>query len=136
MLEKLLISKLDEYCPTKSFKLSSQDKPFINFDLKKLHRRKQREYVKNGKSKKYDDLSAKFEAKFCAAAEKYMRRKIDDLKESNPGQAYKFLKDLGAQPGDCTDSTNFTLPNNQAENLTDQQSFDLIAEYFAKISSE
>ena len=54
MLEKLLISKLDEYCPTKSFKLSSQDQPFINFDLKQLHRRKQREYVKNGKTKKYD----------------------------------------------------------------------------------
>ena len=136
ILENLLTSKLDEYCPTKSFKISSQDKPFINFELKQLHRRKQREYVKNGKTKKYDDLLTKFESKFCAAAKKYMTRKIEDLKEAKPGQAYKVLKDLGAQPGDCTDSKTFTLPNHQAENLTDQQSADRIAEYFAKISSE
>ena len=136
MLENLLMSKLDEYCPIKSFKLSSQDRPFINFELKKLHRRKQREYVKNGKSKKYDELATKFEAKFCSAAEKFMKNKIEDLKQTKPGQAYKVLKDLGAQPGDCTDNQIFSLPNHQAENLTDQQSAERIADYFARISSE
>ena len=56
LLEDLLMNKLDEYLPQKSFKISSQDKKFINFELKKLHRRKQREYQKNGKSKKYESL--------------------------------------------------------------------------------
>ena len=36
MLQKLLISKLDEYCPLQTFKLSSQDKPFMNFQLQKI----------------------------------------------------------------------------------------------------
>ena len=50
MLQKLLMSKLDEFCPAQSFKLTSQDKPFMNFELKKLHRRKQWVYLKRGKT--------------------------------------------------------------------------------------
>ena len=43
---------------------------------------------------------------------------------------------MGAQPGDCTDSQTFSLPNHLAENLTDQQAAERIAEHFASISSE
>ena len=136
ILEEMLTEKLNECCPLKTVKLSSQDKPFINFELKNLHRLKQREYVKKGKSKKYDELSNKFEAKFCSAAEKFMRTKIDDLKETAPGKAYTILKNMGAQPGDCTDSQSFSLPNHQAENLSDQESAERIEQHFANISNE
>ena len=136
ILENILLSKLDECCPSKTVKISSQDKPFMNYDLKKLHRRKQREYLKNGKSMKYDDLTKQFKTKYFTAAEKFMRHKIDDLKQTNPGRAYQILKNLGAQPGDCTDGQTFTLLNHQSDNLTEQQCADRMADYFANISRE
>ena len=43
---------------------------------------------------------------------------------------------MGAQPGDCTDSHTFTLPNHQADNLSDQESAERIAQHFANISNE
>ena len=61
---------------------------------------------------------------------------MDSLKDTQPGKAYKILKDMGAQPGDCTDSHTFTLPNHQLANLTDQQSAEQIANHFASISQE
>ena len=120
ILENTLLSKLDEFCPPKLVKISSQDKPFMNYDLKKLHRKKQREYLKNGKSIKYDVLNKQFQTKYYMAAEKYLRNKIDDLKITKPGKAYQILKNLGAQPGDCTDGHTFTLPAHQSDDLTVQ----------------
>ena len=136
-LEDFLMAKLDELCPTKTLKISSQDKPFINFELKVLSRRKQREYQKKGKSDKYKVLAKQFEIKYKAAAKKYINDKLEQLKGTKPGKAYSVLKSMGAQPGDCsTDNHTFTLPGHLEEQLTDQQAADRIAEHFAEISSE
>ena len=135
-LDDILLQKLDEYCPLKSVKLGSQDKAFINQDIKQIKRRKQREWVKRGKTEKYRQLSTLFQEKYNSAAEHYMRSKIDALKDTKPGQAFKILKDLGAQPGDCTDSNSFSLPNHQARNLSPEQAAEEIAEHFASISNE
>ena len=43
---------------------------------------------------------------------------------------------MGAQPGDCVDSNTFTLPNHVNENLSEEQSAERIADYFATISQE
>ena len=117
-------------------RITPQDKPFINFELKALHRKKQREWTKKGKSSKYDKLASEFSAKYKSAAERYIRNKVDGLKEAQPGKAYGILKTMGAQPGDCSDDNTFTLPNHQELNLTDQQCADRIASHFASISSE
>ena len=117
-------------------RISSQDKPFINADLKTLDRRKQREYTKNGKTLKYNKLKEEFVTKFKAAAGKYIRTKVDDLKEAKPGRAFAVLKSMGAQPGDCSDDQTFILPNHQDQNLSDQQCAESIAEHFAAISKE
>ena len=77
-----------------------------------------------------------FQRKFKEAAQKYMWDKINALKNAEPGRAYKLLRDMGAQPGDCTDSKTFTLPEHQSANLSDQQSAEIIADYFASISNE
>ena len=135
-LEDILVSKLDQYCPMKTVRLGSQDKAWVNKEIKQISRQKQREWVKNGKTEKYKHLSKKFKTKYKAAAEQFMRGKIDSLKETEPGKAFKILKDMGAQPGDCIDNHGFTLPSHQAEKLTPKQSADRIAEYFANISKE
>ena len=133
-LQNLLVSKLDEFCPVQTMRVGFQDKPFINKELKTLSRKKQREYIRNGKSQKYRKLKSEFDLKYKVAAEKFMRNKVDDLKETKPGKAYNILKSMGAQPGDCTEDQSFTLPNHH--NLTAQESAERIASHFASISQE
>ena len=96
VLQNLLMGKLDQYCPTKTMRVSSQDKPYINKELKILSRHKQREYLKKGKTKKYDALKKQFTKKLKLAAQRYMRNKVDELKESQPSIAYNVLKAMGA----------------------------------------
>ena len=133
-LETLLLSQLDKYCPKKNMRIGPQDKPWINFELKVIKRRKMREWNKSGKTPKYVKLDEKFKFKYNAAAKKYMQCKVEALKESQPGKAYSIFKSMGAQPGDCTDNNTFTLPNHM--NLSDQECAEAIAEYFASISRE
>ena len=96
-----------------------------------------REYQKRGKSEKYQKLDQEFTKKYKSAAKKFMERKIEALRETKPGQAFKILKSMGAQPGDCLEDTfTFTLPSHQADGLTNKQSAERIAEYFARISAE
>ena len=132
--EKLLKGKLDTYCPEKTIKLGSQDKPWINYELKKLHRLRNREYIKRGQSVRYKTLLKEFEEKNKIAAAKYMNKNVDELINTNPGQAYSILKRMGAQPGDCTDSNTFTLPDHAVQNLTNEEAAEKIANHFAEIS--
>ena len=74
-LQKVLLDKLDETCPTQTMRVSPRDKPFINKELKTLDRQKQREYLHKGKSAKYRILAKEFTQKYKAAAEKYIRIK-------------------------------------------------------------
>ena len=90
--EEILQNKLNVFCPEKTMKVSSQDKPWINAELKTLARQKNREYNKRGKSLKYRNLAKKFDDKFKTEAAKYLRKNMDELIESKPGQAYNVLK--------------------------------------------
>ena len=74
--------------------------------------------------------------KYKAAAERFLRNKVDELKEAKPGKAYNVLKTVGAWPGDCTDDHTFPLPGHLELNLSDEQCAEMIAEHFAGISSE
>ena len=118
--ENLVKENLDKFCPEKQMKLSSQDKPFISADLKRISRLKNREYCKKGKTEKYLNLKKQFDSKYKEEAKKYLDKNLDALREAKPGQAFSVLKRLGAQPGDCTDGGTFTLPEHESKNLTAQ----------------
>ena len=117
-------------------KLGPQDKPFITTELKRLSRQKNREYLKKGKSDKYLNLKSQFEEKYKKEARKYLEKSIEGLREAKPGQAFSILKRLGAKPGECSDLSTFSLPVYESENLTEEQSAQRLAEYFAEISAE
>ena len=136
MIEKLIEDNLNKYCPEKTVKIGSQDKAWITGELKTIHRRRQREYNKYGKSAKYKRLDAEFVLKYKLEAKKFIVKNVESLKECNPGKAFNTLKKLGARPGDCTDSGGFTLPGHSSDKLTDQQSAERIADHFAEISNE
>ena len=60
-METDFLIKLDKYLPQKKLKISSHEKPWINFELKYLDRRKKREYVKHGRSEKFLNLKRKYD---------------------------------------------------------------------------
>ena len=95
-----------------------------------------REYQKNGKSTKYQKLNEEFCKKYKSAASKFMNRKIEALKENKPGQVFRILKSMGAQPGECTEDRTFTLQSHLSDGLSSKESAEKIAEYFAAISAE
>ena len=132
--EKLINEKLDYFCPIKELKLGSKDKHFITAELKSISRQKNREYLKNGKSVKYLRLKKQFDLKYKIEAQKYLAKNLQNIRESKPGQVFKVLKRLGAQPGDCSEVNTFSLP--QHENLTPEESAERIAAHFAAISQE
>ena len=134
--EHLTLKKLNEFCPEKSIKLSSQEKFWMDSELKAIHRKKSREYIKRGKSEKYKELSKLFKLKYKSAAQKYMQKNVQELKDSNPGRAFMTLKRMGAQPGDCSENGSFILPNHEAEGLSAEQSAEKIAQHFADISQQ
>ena len=118
----------------KSFKITQQDKAWINFDFKKLDKLKKRKYKRHGKSAKYFELLAKFDKKYKRAANDHLEKNVRSLKEENPGKAYGVLKKMGAQPGDCLDEGSFRLTDHVEANLSLAESAEKIAEHFAAIS--
>ena len=124
--------KLEEFLPLKTVKFSDKDKKWINAELKKVDRLKKRERCKNGKSDKYFQLKAKFDAMHKEAVEKH----VTELMNEGPGKAYATLKRMGAKPGDNLDDASFSILNHLEQNLTNKQSVDKLAEHFCKISQQ
>ena len=134
LLENILVTNLNRICPEKSVKIGTQDKPWMNFELKKLHRIKSREYTKRGKTRRYWELSKQFEKKYKEEASKYMKKNVQDLMELNPGRAYGTLKRMGMRPDECQNTGTFTLPAHAAANLSSQDCAERIANHFSEIS--
>ena len=134
--EAKLMNDLEACLPLKKLKISSYEKPWINFELKYLDRRKKREYAKNGRSEKYRNIKAKFDKKFKEAAGRYINKNVNELRLSNPGKAYKILKRMGAPPGEAEDEGAFTLQTHSDLNLSTEESLEKVAEFFAQVSQE
>ena len=134
--ETLVYQKLDEFCPEKVMKFSSYDKPFITKELKEIDRKKKREYQKRGKTRKYLILRNLFRKKYKSEAQKYVDKTMTDLKESKPGRMYGFLKRLGSEPSNNAENNTFTLPEHESLGYTAEQSAEVIAQHFAKISRD
>ena len=136
LLDEIINAKLDKHFPVKTVKISHKDKPWINFELKKLDRLKKREWVKKGKSPKYLELKKKFDTKYKEALEKYLNKNVRELMAADPGKAYSTLKRLGAKPGDELDNASFDIIEHLESKLTNTESVEKIAEHFCKISQE
>ena len=112
------------------------DKPYITAELKKLDRKVKREYKKHGKSSKYARLKHSYDLKLRQAANAYLEKNVRSLKEDDPGKAYRCLRKMSSQPGDCSEDDSFDLLAHLEDNLTNEESREKIANHFAKISQE
>ena len=136
-LESQIGEKLEIIFPLKTVKIKPNvDVPFYTKELKILDRQVKREYRKNSKSVKYQRLKKLYNEKYQKAANAYLEKNVRSLKEDDPGKAYKSLKKMGAQPGDCSDEGAFQLQSHIEDNLSEDDSVERIANYFSQISQE
>ena len=105
-------------------------------ELKLMHRQRTREFSKHGKSVKYLNLTKSFESKLSKASKQFLEKNVDNIMQSKPGQAYRVLKRMGAQPGDNPEDGSFTLPEYVRLGLSAAESADRLAQTFADISQE
>merc|ERR1711963_1119877 len=90
---RIIDAKVKAIFPEKKVKMrQGKDKEFITAELKKLDRKKKKEWRKNGKSEKYMRLKKEFEVKFKKAAAEFLRKCVDEMKTENPGKAAATLK--------------------------------------------
>ena len=78
---------IKEHFPEKTIKITNHDKPYITENLKRLRRRRQRVYQKEGKSEKYIELKNEFDYKLKLEAEKYQDKIQNEITQGN----IKFL---------------------------------------------
>ena len=131
-LQDKIMGKVNEYLPLKNRKIANDDQPWYTGELKKLNRKKAREYKKHRKSEKYMLLNAKYDLKIKMAKRKYKREKIDDVLTSSDRQWYSKLKRLTQY-----DQEKFQPVNvEEIENYSDKIQAELIADRFAKVSNE
>ena len=94
-----------------------------------------REYSKNGKSEKYKQLVETFNLHLKEAAQKYNNKLKAEVLDGQRGSAYPVIKRMGQRPHE-NDRDVAKLPTHTALNFSPQQSVEVIAEHFSKISQE
>ena len=133
---KMVDEKVQLIFPEKVVKIrQGKDKEFITVELKKLDRKKKKEWRKNGKTQKYSRLKTEFDAKYKKAAAEFLKKCVSDMKTENPGKAATTMRKMGKMPGDCEDGT-FTLLNHIAEDLTVEEQIERISDFFIAVSQE
>ena len=134
--QTLVNSKVDQFFPQKTIRVTNKDKEFITAELKSIDRKKMKEWRKKGRSEKYLRLKKEFDEKFKKASSDHIRKCVSELKTENPGKAAATLKKLGAQPGDCEEGGAFTLLNHIRDNLTVEEQIQRLTDHFVSVSQE
>ena len=131
-LHSMVLSRLDEFCPEKKRKLSSDDCPWFTEQLKKLDRKKRREYNQNRRSQKYLRLKRIFDRKVLKEKKLFKSRMIDEVMIAHDSQWYSALKRIsnyGQEKGE-------PLQVEEIIHLTDKQQAEAIADSLSAISNE
>ena len=126
LLMSQILGAVNKYLPTKTIRVASDDEPWYSQALKKLDRRRRREYNKNRRSPKYQNLNKIYIEKLERAKIKYKRNIIDDIKEAKPGEWYSKLKrisryDQGKSELLQVEEISHLSAQEQAERIADKQ---------------
>ena len=132
IFQNMLLQKLNEFLPSKTRKVCTADQPFCTDKIKRIKRKKTREYQKNRKSLKWRQLNLKYQKEIAAAKSKYYGNIVKDLKTSNVSQWYSKLKRL------CSyDKNNLeSIDVESLKHLSESEQAEAIADKFAKVSQE
>ena len=129
---KVLKEKTNEFFPTKTRKIRSDNQPFFNEKLATQKRKKQREYNKNRQLLKWAEMNKEYNKNLDHAKKQYYKKEISKLKKSNPRKWFYWLKrivskDQSKEKEICVDEINHLSNKEQAE---------ILADSFSKISQE
>ena len=134
MLQKTVIQKYDEFFPIKIRKFSTDDEPWVTERIKQLDRSRKREFYKNHRSKKWQNLNEDFLSKCCEEKEKYFENIVADLKTSNPSKWYSKLKRMSGQGRDNYSESEINLA--ELDGIYDKLQAEIIADHYAQISNQ
>ena len=132
ILQGLIMTKLDQYCPEKIRKIASDDKPWFTSKLKELDRKKKREYRKNRSSQKYKQLQRVFLKKVATEKKNFKKRMIDDVITAKSSQWYTKLKRITNYDQQKTEMVEVE----EIAHLSDKDQAEAIADAFSRISNE
>ena len=124
---------VNQWFPTKTVLVGSNDLPYFTEELRRLKRRRQRAYKKGKRSEKYQKCKMAFENKKVLEAIKYRKKVMAEVLEGKRSSGYKAIRKLGDQPGQTRNLT-VVLPAYVEQGLTAQQSADCLADHFSAIS--
>ena len=132
LLQNMVIEKLDEFCPTKTRRISNDDQPWFTENLRKLHRKKRREYNRNRRSRRFRRLQKLYESRQKEEKVKFKKRMIDDVMQAKSGQWYSKLKRITNYDQSKSEVTQV----DEINHLSDQEQAEAIADSFSAISNE
>ena len=122
---------VNRFLPERVIKIANDDEPWFTPGLKKLDRKKRREFNKHRKSEKYLKLFKLFQEKLKKAKKKYKRDMIDDVASAKSGEWYSKLKRMTRQDQGKSEETQVE----EISHLSNQEQAELIADQLAEISN-
>ena len=131
MFQNTLLTNYQKFFPVKKMKISCEDKPWFTLELKKLDRKRKKEFSKHYKSDLWTNLNEEFLKKCAKAKEDYYDDMVIDLKESNPGKWHSKLKRMSGQ-----DSRQDNILVEELSGYSNQKQADMIAEHYSDISNQ
>ena len=127
-----LREKLEKHLPEKTVTMTNLDKEWMNPDLKQKLRQMQRERLKNGNSKHFKILRAKYRRLKKTRIKSNTESVVNDLKISAPSKWHTIMKRMGG----IDQRAASRLEVQSLKGLSDQECADIVAESFAKVSME
>ena len=91
-LDNMIREMVDIAFPPVTTKVHPNDKPYITAEIKKMDRKRKREFRLRGKSAKYHEINSVYKRKIKEGARKYIEKKVTFVKKGNPRLAAKTLK--------------------------------------------
>ena len=131
LLLSQVLEAVNKFIPEKVIKVASDDQSWFTEPLKKLDRRRRREYHKNRISEKYKRLSRLYEEKVAKAKKSYKRTMIDDIILSNSGEWYSKLERITRYDQQKSE----VIQVEEICHLDDQEQAEMIADNQARISN-
>ena len=137
VFQKMVSDLQDIHFPLKKISITRYDKAWMTEELKKLRRRRQRIYRKEGRSLNYLEIKNEFDKLMKVEVEKYVSKIHDEVSNGKRGTSYSAIRRLGDRNFALSKgSESFEIPEFINDNLDDQQSAEALADYFSTISQE
>ena len=131
-LQNLLMTKFKDFFPEKVRVISNNDQPFFTNKLKRLKRKKIREYQKHRQSIKWKQLETKYQHELSKAKKDFYKKRIKALRKGKPGKWYSELKKLTNY--EQTKSEDIIVDD--IKDLEDLEQAEIIADKFSEVANE